>query len=99
MKLGAAGRAADALDAKPDFGERYRADVEKIERLRGDEGKDFSFRLGAAQLGQDVGIEQPARHKATLRTGIGVRLGSMSMSRCGEASHRGNQRLRRSDRL
>ena len=57
IQFGATGGAAGALDAKPDFGQRHRADVEKIERLRGDEGEDLRLWLGTAQFGQDVGIK------------------------------------------
>src|SRR6185312_14030802 len=75
----------DDLDAEPDFGEGHRAHIEMFERLGSDEGEDFAFRPGTTQFGKDVGIEQPTRHKEALRTGIRVRLGSMSISRCGDA--------------
>ena len=41
MQLGAAAGVGDELDAKPEFGEGYRADKEAIERLRPDEGDHF----------------------------------------------------------
>ena len=47
--------------------------------------------FGPAQLGKNVGIKKPSRHKMTSRTGIGMRLGSMSMSRYGRGLHRGDQ--------
>ena len=75
----------DEFDAETDFGEGHRTHIEKIERLCGDEGEDFTFWLGAAQFREDVGVEQPAGHKETSRTGISVRPGSMLISRCGEA--------------
>jgi hypothetical protein len=82
VELGATVGVADEFDAEADFGNGRRADIEEIERLRGDEGEDFVFWLGTAQFRQDVGIEQPPRHKETSLTGIGARFGSMSMSRC-----------------
>src|SRR5262245_47547828 len=59
--------------------------MEKLERLAGDEGENLAFWLGTTQFGEYVGIEQPAAHKETSRTGIGVRLGSRSISRQGDA--------------
>src|SRR5665213_3024656 len=56
-----------------------------LQRLAGDEGEHLRFWPGTAQFAEDVGVEQPTRHKETSRTGIGVRLGSRSISRCGEA--------------
>jgi hypothetical protein len=49
--------------------------------LSGDEGEDFAFGLEAAQLREDIGIEQPTRHKEISRTGMGERAGVRSMSR------------------
>jgi hypothetical protein len=41
-------------------------------------------RLWAAQFGEDVGVEKQTDQKNT-RASMGVRLGSTSISRCGEA--------------
>src|SRR5580658_7534343 len=49
------------------------------------EFQHLAFGLGAAQLRKDVGVEKPTRHKTTSRTGIGARVGSISISRCGDA--------------
>ncbi len=81
VQFGAAGCVADEFDAEADFGEGNRADVEQIERLRRDEGDDFGFRLGAAQFGENIRVEQPSRHRSTPRTGKRSRLGSSPISR------------------
>jgi hypothetical protein len=49
--------------------------------MRSNEGEHFALGLRAAQLGEDIRIEQPPRHRSTPRTGIRSRFGSMSMSR------------------
>jgi hypothetical protein len=77
------GWVGQAFDAETDFGQRHGAHIKEIERLSGNEGEDFAFRLGTAQFRQDVDIEEPTRHQATSRTGMGSRRGSMS--RCGDA--------------
>src|SRR6202790_4489212 len=59
--------------------------MEQFERLGGYECENFAFRLGAAQLGENVGVEQPAGQNRTSRTGMAVRFGSRSISRYGEA--------------
>ena len=51
-----------------------------IERLRGDKRDDLGLGFRAAQLGHNVGVEQPTRHRVTLRTGNGVRRRARSMS-------------------
>ena len=53
--------------------------------MGGYECEDLAFRLAAAQFGENVGIEKPTAQKRTSRTGMAVRLGSISISRCGEA--------------
>ena len=75
----------DQLDAEADFGERDRAHIKPVERLRSDERDDLRLGSRPAQLGQDVGIKQPPRHSATSRTGNRTRCGAMSTSRSGEA--------------
>ena len=47
-ELGATTGVGDEFNAKSNFGEGYRADMEKLERLGGDEGQDFAVRPGAA---------------------------------------------------
>jgi hypothetical protein len=71
----------DKLNAETDFGESHGADIELFERMCGDEGEHLALGLRAAQLGEDIRIEQPTRHRSTPRTGIRSRFGSMSMSR------------------
>jgi len=73
------------FDAEADFRETDRADIEEIERLRGDKGHDLGLGSRAAELGQNVRIKEPSRHSAASRTGIGPRRDSISMSRWGEA--------------
>src|SRR3984893_15569283 len=85
VEFGAATGIGEEVNAESNFSKAHRAHIKKFERLGGDECEDFVFWPGAAQFGQDIGVEQPTRHKETLRTGIGVRLGSISISRCGEA--------------
>ena len=63
IQFGATAGVGDKLDAEADFRERHRADIEQIERLRGDEGDHFGLGFRTAQLGQDIGVEQPARHR------------------------------------
>ena len=47
--------------------------ITDVDRLRGDEGKNLAFWLGAAQFRQDVGLEEPTRrHKVTSRTAFSV---------------------------
>jgi hypothetical protein len=80
-QLGALSRISDQFNAEPDFRERHRADEETIKRLRCDEGDDFRLGSGSPQLGENIRIDQPARHRVTSRTGMEVRAGSISMSR------------------
>ena len=57
------------------------ADVEAGSGLSGDEADDLRIWLVATQLGQDVGVEQPAPHSFTSRT-AGIDFGrSKSSSR------------------
>src|SRR5579883_453886 len=85
VQLRALSRVGDELNAEPDFGKGDRADKEVIEWLSRDERHDFGLGSRATQLGENVGVEQPTRHRLTSRTGIRARLGSMSMSRWGDA--------------
>jgi hypothetical protein len=55
------------------------------ERARSDESEHFALGSRAAQLGENIRLEQPTRHRSIPRTGIRSRFGSMSMSRWGEA--------------
>src|SRR5208283_1508237 len=73
------------LNAEADFGETHSADIEFFECLLGDEGKHFRLGFWAAQLRENIRVEQPTRHRSTPRTGIRPRFGSMSMSREGGA--------------
>jgi hypothetical protein len=43
VELGTPVGVADEFDPEADFGNGRRADIEEIERLRGDEGEDFVF--------------------------------------------------------
>jgi hypothetical protein len=47
-ELGATTGVGDEFNAKSNFGEGYRADIEKLERLGGDECEDFAVWPGAA---------------------------------------------------
>src|SRR5665811_1885171 len=76
---------ANEFDTESDFGEDHRAHIERFERLGGDEGEHFLFWPRSAQFRQNIGVEQPAHHKVTLRTGIIARFGSRSKSRDGES--------------
>ncbi len=69
------------FDPKPEFGKRDGADEQKIEGLSRDESQNSRFGSGAAQLRQNVRIEQPTRRQATSRTGMDARAGAMSISR------------------
>src|SRR5690606_12271024 len=76
----------DLLDPETDFRKCYRADVQAVQRALSDERHDFWLGLWAPKLGQDVGVEQPALHNATSRTGMASeRVMGSSMSWCGEA--------------
>ncbi len=81
IECGALAGVRNKFDAEADFGDGYGADIKLVERVRGNEGEHFGLWLRAAELGEDIRIEQPPRHRSTLRTGIGPRFGSMSMSR------------------
>jgi len=59
VQLGAAVGFIDKLDAEPDLGKSYRANVKLIKRATGDKAYDLGFRFWAAQFGQDIGIEKP----------------------------------------
>src|SRR5208337_3415637 len=85
VEFGALAGLGDELYAEADFGESHGADVEIVERAPGDEGEHSWFGLRATQLGENIRIEQPTRHRSTPRTGVRARFGSMSMSRKGEA--------------
>ena len=85
MRRRAVGRIGGAFDTGADFRERHRAHVKQIEWLASNESHHFWLRLRAAQLGQNIRIEKPARHKITSRTGMGARSGAMAISRWGEA--------------
>ncbi len=47
-ELGSTPGVGDEFNAKSNFGEGYRADMEKLERLSGDECEDFAVWLGTA---------------------------------------------------
>src|SRR5262245_52171627 len=82
----ATGGIHDELDAEAYLGEADGAHIETLEGLSRHEAHDLPLRLWAAELGQHVGVEEPAAHGRSMsRTGIRVRLGSSSISRDGEA--------------
>jgi hypothetical protein len=81
VQFGAARGVGEAFDSKADLSETDRTDIEAIERLRCDEGDDVPIRLRAAQLGENIGVEEPSGHRLMSRTGIGARFGSISTSR------------------
>src|SRR5438034_3202008 len=87
VKRGAACNLGQQFDAEANLGQRHCTDVEQFERLRLDDRKHLRLWPRAPNFRQDVGIEQPSRHGVTSRTGTGsgLRLASMSMSRCGDA--------------
>jgi hypothetical protein len=75
----------DRFDAETDLCERDGADIKQIKRLRADKGDDLRFGSRPAKFGEYVRVKQPTCHKITSRTGRRSRLGSISMSRRGEA--------------
>ena len=81
VQFGAARGVGEAFDSKADFSKTDRTDIEAIKRLRRDEGDDVPIRLRAAQLGENIGVEEPSGHRLMSRTGIGARFGSISTSR------------------
>ena len=92
IEFGAPAGVGDEFDAEADFGEGDGADVELIERLRGDKGEHLRFRPRAAQLGEDIRVEQPAGHRSTSRTGIAVALRLDVDVAVGRGLHRRDQR-------
>ena len=80
IQLGPPIRFRDKLYAEAKLGEGYHADIELRERTVGDEGHNLPLRPGTAQLGQDIGIEQPRHQNAISRTGMRSRPGSRSIS-------------------
>ena len=75
----------DHLYAVSDLGKRYGAHEQLVQRLRRDERDDARFGAGPAELGNNVGIEQPTAHRLTSRTSMLERRGAISRSRCGDA--------------
>jgi hypothetical protein len=75
----------EPLDAEAKLREGHHADVQRLERLSGDEGDNPLLRPRTAKLEQDIGVEQPAFPKSTSRTDLVTGSGSRSMSRYGEA--------------
>src|SRR3984893_17678093 len=76
VEFGAATGVGNEFNAEANFSEGHRADMEKFERLGGYECENFAFRLGAAQLGENVGVEKPAGQNRTSGPGRAVRVGS-----------------------
>ena len=76
---------ADHLDAISNFSESHRADEQRLEWLGRNERHNPRFWAWPTQFRDDVGVEKPAVHSLTLRTGMTERRGSILMSRCGEA--------------
>jgi len=85
IQLGAANRIVDRLDAVSDFSERDGADEQVLEPFASDEASHARIGARSTQLRNHIGIEQPAAHSLTARTGIAERCGSISISRCGDA--------------
>ena len=81
VQFGAANSVTHGLDTEANFGERDGADEQVFKTLAGDEVAHTRIRARPAQLGNDVGVQQPAAHSLTARTGIALRAGSISMSR------------------
>jgi hypothetical protein len=50
------------LDSESDFGERYAAHIEQVERSAADEFQHLALGLGTAQLRMDIRVEKPTRH-------------------------------------
>ena len=69
------------LDAEADFRVGHDADKEVLKRLGGDKADDVRVRVEPPQLGENIGVEQPAGHSLTSRTGGRSRGGSISTSR------------------
>jgi hypothetical protein len=81
IEFGALSGVGDKLNAEADFCESHGTYIELFKWMRSNEGEHFALGLRAAQLGEDIRIEQPTRHRSTPRTGIRSRFGSMSISR------------------
>src|SRR5581483_11433600 len=77
-------RIAHQCNPKPNLRERHRADVKEFQGLFSDKAQYVRVRFLAPQLGQDVRVEQPARHRSTSRTRMRDREGSMLVDGCGE---------------
>src|SRR4051794_23043888 len=73
------------LDPEADLRDRDHADVQKVERLRGDKLHHVAIRLRTPKLRQDVGVEQPASHSSTSRTGLRALARSIVTSASGES--------------
>ena len=81
VQFGAARSIRQQFDAEAYFGESDDADVKRFEGLTPHERDDLGFRLRAAKLENDVGIEEPCGHSDTSRTGSDMRPDSMLASR------------------
>jgi hypothetical protein len=74
----------DQLDSEANLGEGHRADVQRVERRAAHERDDFAARLWPAQLGQHIGVEQPAA-QASRAEPAAARGGAISTSWWGDA--------------
>ena len=63
-------RVDPSLDAKPDFGQRDRAEEQAVRYLRTRPRLHSVVGPGLAQFRHDVGVEQPSAQKSTSRTGL-----------------------------
>jgi len=79
IQFGAANRIADRFDAVAGFGERDSADEQVLKPLASDEASHPRTGARSTQLRNHIGIEQPATHNLTARTGIAERRGSISI--------------------
>ena len=76
---------ANKLNAEPDLGQGYYADIKLIKRTTRYESHNPLFGLWPAQFRQNIGIEQPRHQDPTSRTGRRSRVGSRSISLYREA--------------
>src|SRR5204863_3190462 len=68
MEVGPASSVAYLLNTKNNFRQRDVGDEKRLTRLGGDEADYSGIGFWLAELGNDVGIEQPAAHRLASRT-------------------------------
>src|SRR5712691_639445 len=69
MDVGPPSGVLELLEAEPDFAEGDFSGEQQLSGLRGDELRHGRSRFRLAELGNDVGVEEPASHRLTSRTG------------------------------